>query len=111
MLMVEQAAVLATDATVARDAARKHMQMYLALPNYVNNLRRLGWGDDDLTGGGSNALVDALVAWGDAEAIAARVAAQREAGADPGCVQMPDSDTTALPLGEWRELAPALLGT
>ena len=67
MLLVEQAAVLSTDAEVARDAARKHMAMYLTLPNYVNNLRRLGWGDDDLAGGGSDKLVDALVAWGDAD--------------------------------------------
>lgn len=109
MLMVEQAAVLSTDAAVARDAARKHMQMYLTLPNYVNNLRRLGWGDDDFTGGGSDALVDALVAWGDASAIAARIAAQHEAGADHVCVQVLDTDTTALPLEQWRELAPALV--
>ena len=110
MLMVEQAVVLADDAEVARTAARKHMAMYLTLPNYVNNLRRLGWGDDDFADGGSDALVDALVAWGDAEAVAARVAAHREAGADHVCVQVLDSDVTALPLEAWRELAPALLG-
>src|SRR5690606_17847317 len=84
MLMVEQAAVLTTDPEVARDAARKHMQVYLTLPNYVSNLRRLGWGDDDLADGGSDALVDALAAWGDVDAIAARVAEHREAGAGPG---------------------------
>ena len=111
MLMVEQAAVLSTDAAIAREAARKHMQMYLTLPNYVNNLRRLGWGDDDFAGGGSDALVDALVAWGDTAAIGARVDAQRDAGADHVCVQVLDTDTTALPLDQWRELAPALLGT
>ena len=111
MLLVEQAAVLTTDAEVGRDAARKHMAMYLTLPNYVNNLRRLGWDDDDFADGGSDALVDAIVAWGDAEAIAARVAAQREAGADHVCVQVLDVDTTALPLEQWRELAPALLAT
>ena len=111
MLMVEQAAVLSTDAAIAREAARKHMQMYLTLPNYVNNLRRLGWGDDDFAGGGSDALVDALVAWGDTAAIGARVDAQRDAGADHVCVQVLDTDTTALPLDQWRELAPALLDT
>ena len=52
MLLVEQAAVLSTDPAVARDAARRHMAIYLTLPNYVNNLRRLGWDDDDLAGGG-----------------------------------------------------------
>jgi len=95
---------------VARDAARKHMQVYLSLPNYVNNLRRLGWGDDDLADGGSDALVDALVAWGDVDAVAARVAEHRQAGADHVCVQVLDTDVSALPLAQWSELAPALLG-
>jgi probable F420-dependent oxidoreductase len=109
-LLVEQAAVLSTDADEARAAARKHMAMYLTLPNYVNNLRRLGWGDDDFADGGSDALVDAIVAWGDADAIGARVVAQREAGADHVCVQVLDNDVAALPLDQWRELAPALIG-
>ncbi len=109
-LCVEQAAVLSTDADEARDAARKHMQMYLNLPNYVNNLRRLGWDDDDFADGGSDALVDALVAWGDVESVADRVAVHREAGADHVCVQVIDTDVTALPLPAWRQLAPALLG-
>ena len=108
-LAVEQAVVLSTDAEVARSAARKHMAIYLTLPNYTNNLRRLGWGDDDLAAPGSDALVDALVAWGDAGAIAARVAAQLEAGADHVCLQVLDNDVTALPLDDWRALAPAVL--
>lgn len=110
MLLVEQGVVLSTDPEVARDAARKHMQVYLTLPNYTNNLRRLGWGDDDLSGAGSDRLVDALVAWGDADAIAERVAAQHEAGADHVCLQVLDQDVTRLPLDEWRALAPVLLG-
>jgi len=109
MLLVEQAAVLSTDAEVARAAARKHMAMYLTLPNYVNNLRRLGWGDDDLGDGGSDALVDALVAWGDVAAVAERVRAHHEAGADHVCLQVLDTDVTALPLDAWRALAPELL--
>ena len=110
MLLVEQAAVLSTDATVARSAARRHMSIYLTLPNYVNNLRRQGWDDDDLGGGGSDKLVDALVAWGDEAAVAARVAEHHEAGADHVCVQVLEEDMTALPLPAWRTLAPALLG-
>jgi probable F420-dependent oxidoreductase len=109
MLLVEQAVVLASDPGVARGTARKYMSIYLTLPNYVNNLRRLGWGDDDLAGGGSDALVDALVAWGDTDAVAARVAAHHDAGADHVCIQVIGPDATALPLDEWRELAPALL--
>jgi probable F420-dependent oxidoreductase len=109
MLLVEQAAVLSTDADAARAAARKHMAIYLTLPNYVNNLRRLGWDDDDLGGGGSDKLVDAIVAWGDEAAIAARVADHHAAGADHVCVQVIEDDMTALPLPAWRTLAPALL--
>jgi probable F420-dependent oxidoreductase len=109
MLMVEQAAVLSTDPQVARDAARKYMAIYLTLPNYVNNLRRLGWGDDDLAGPGSDALVDALVVWGGPDAVAARVAEHHAAGADHVCVQVVDADVTALPLEQWRALAPVLL--
>src|SRR5690606_25915453 len=109
VLCVEQAVVLSTDGDEARAAARKHMAMYLTLPNYVNNLRRLGWGDDDLADGGSDALVDALVAWGDEQAVADRVAAHRDAGADHVCIQVIDTDVTALPLDAWRALAPALL--
>ena len=80
-----------------------------ALPNYTNNLRRLGWGDDDLADGGSDALVDAIVAWGDEDAIVARVQAHLDAGADHVCVQVLDSDAAALPMPQWRALAPALL--
>jgi probable F420-dependent oxidoreductase len=109
MLLVEQAVVLESDADVARAIGRKHMAIYLTLPNYVNNLRRLGWGDDDLAGGGSDRLVDALVAWGDVDAVAARVAAHHDAGADHVCIQVLRPDATALPLAQWRALAAALV--
>ncbi len=111
MLLVEMGVALSDDPEVAREAARKHMGMYLTLPNYVNNLRRLGWDDDDLGDGGSDELVDALVAWGEPDAIAERIAEHHEAGADHVCVQVLDSDVTKLPLDEWRELAPALLSS
>jgi probable F420-dependent oxidoreductase len=110
VLLVEQAAVLSRDPDAARAAARKHMSIYLTLPNYVNNLRRLGWDDDDLSEGGSDQLVDAIVAWGDEDAIAARVADHHAAGADHVCVQVIEDDMSALPLPAWRTLAPALLG-
>jgi len=109
MLLVEQAAVLSTDPVAARAAARKHMAIYLTLPNYVNNLRRLGWDDDDLGGGGSDKLVDAVVVWGDEAAVADRVAEHHAGGADHVCVQVIEDDMTALPLPAWRSLAPALL--
>jgi probable F420-dependent oxidoreductase len=108
-LCPEQAVVLNTDPEVARAAARQHMATYLTLPNYTNNLRRLGWGDEDLGGGGSDKLVDAIVAWGDESAIVDRVQAHLDAGADHVCVQVLDSDFATLPLPQWRALAPALL--
>ncbi len=109
LLAPEQAVVLETDPVAARAIARSHMGMYLGLPNYVNNLRRLGFSEADVAGGGSDRLVDALVAWGDVDAIAARVRAHHEAGADHVCIQVLDPDPTALSLAQWRRLAPALL--
>jgi probable F420-dependent oxidoreductase len=109
-LYVEQMAVLDTDPGTARTTARGAMAMYLGLPNYTNNLLRLGWTEEDIADGGSDRLVDAIVAWGDEAAIAARVQAHRDAGADHVCVQVLSPEFTGLPLDEWRRLAPALVG-
>lgn len=105
VLGVEQGVVLARD----RDAARAHVVPYLGLPNYVANLRRLGYGDADLAGGGSDRLVDTLVAWGDEEAIAERVRAQLEAGADHVCIQVIDAVDDRPPRAAWRRIASALI--
>ena len=102
---VEQGVVLARD----RSAARAHVAAYLELPNYVANFRRLGYGDADFADGGSDALVDALVAWGDEEAIAGRVRAQLQAGADHVCIQVIDAVGDMPPREAWRRLAPALI--
>ena len=88
VLVVEQTAVLDVDATRARETARAFAGRYLALENYANNLRRLGWGDEDLVGGGSDQLLDAVVVQGDAAAIAGRVREHLDAGADHVCVQL-----------------------
>ncbi|MEO8632666.1 MAG: TIGR03620 family F420-dependent LLM class oxidoreductase [Chloroflexota bacterium] len=109
LLAVEQAAVLSSDPVVARAAARRHMKRYLALDNYANNLRRLGWSDADLGGEGSDALLDAIVAWGDAGEIRARVDKHVASGADHVCIQMLRADINAHPLAEWRAAAPGLL--
>jgi probable F420-dependent oxidoreductase len=109
LLAVEQAVVLETDPAKAREIARAHTSRYLALPNYVNNLRRLGFGNEDLAGGGSDRLVDAIVAWGDMTAVIDRVRAHQSAGADHVCVQVLPPDTQALPTTQWREVAFALL--
>jgi probable F420-dependent oxidoreductase len=109
ILAVEQAVVLETDATKAREIARAHTSRYLALPNYVNNLRRLGFDDADITNSGSDRLVDAIVAWGDVAAVTDRIRAHQSAGASHVCVQVLPADPQALPDREWRELAAALL--
>lgn len=109
LLAPEQAVVLETDPSRARRIARLHTSAYLKLPNYVNNLRRLGYSEADLAEGGSDRLVDAVVAWGDSDAIARRVDEQLAAGADHVCVQVLTEDRRALPMVEWRELARVLL--
>ncbi|MDP9252934.1 MAG: LLM class F420-dependent oxidoreductase [Chloroflexota bacterium] len=108
LLAVEQAAVLSTDPTAARATARKHMKRYLALDNYANNLKRIGWSETDLANEGSDKLVDAIVVWGDARAIRARVDTHLANGADHVCLQVLRADITAHPLAEWRALAPVL---
>lgn len=110
LLAVEQKAVLETDAATARQVGRAALGVYLGLPNYANNLLRHGFTADDLADGGSDRLIDALVAWGDVDAVRERVQAQRDAGADHVCVQVLTTDPRRAPLEEWRRLAPALLG-
>jgi probable F420-dependent oxidoreductase len=109
LLCVEQAAVLETDASKARQIARKFLDIYLGLPNYTNNFLRLGFTEEDIKDGGSDRLIDAIVAWGDVKAIQSRVQAHQAAGADHVCIQALPSDAKALPLREWRELAGALI--
>ncbi len=95
LLCVEQAAILETNPAQARATARRFLSIYMGLPNYVNNWRRLGFGDDDFAGGGSNRLVDAVTVWGDEEAIRARIEQHWQAGADHVCIQA--LGPTALP--------------
>lgn len=112
LLMPEQPVVLETDPAVARDLARAHFTIYLTLPNYVNNLKRIGFTDADVSNGGSDRLVDGVVAWGDAAAIARRVQQHFDAGADHVCVQVvTPRGIQNLPLDQWRALAPALVGS
>jgi probable F420-dependent oxidoreductase len=72
LLCVEQKVILETDASRARDAARKVLAVYLQLPNYLNNWRRMGFKDADFENGGSNRLIDDTVAWGNRAAIPPR---------------------------------------
>jgi probable F420-dependent oxidoreductase len=101
LLCVEQKVVVAADATIARTAANAAISMYAALPNYRNNWIRLGFTDDEIEQRHSR-FVDAVVAWGDADSVRARITEHYDAGADHVCIQpLPtDSNTTT----DWHAL-------
>jgi probable F420-dependent oxidoreductase len=108
LLAPELMCVLETDAAEARRIARKGMKIYLPLPNYWNNLLRLGFTEEDRENGGSDRLVDAIVAWGTPQQVADRVKQHHDAGADHVCVQVLRDDR-AIPLDAWKDLAQVLL--
>jgi probable F420-dependent oxidoreductase len=109
VLAPELGVVLERDPAAARERARAHVADYMTLPNYVNSWLRLGFTDEDMRDGGSDRLVDAIVAIGDEDTIAARVAEHLDAGADHVCIQVVGPMGQPLPREEWRRLAPALL--
>ncbi|WP_300017796.1 LLM class F420-dependent oxidoreductase [Pseudonocardia sp.] len=89
LLAPEHKVVVDTDPERARAIGRPVVaRPYLGLRNYTSNLLRLGWTEDDIADGGSDRLVDALVAHGDAGAVAARLAEHVSAGADHVCAQV-----------------------
>lgn len=108
LLCPEQAVLLETDPATARAIGRTYTSLYLSQPNYVRNMRRLGFAEEDLAEGGSDTFVDTLVAWGSIDAIAARVRAHLDAGADHVCVQPLAAGRREVPRRQWQELAPAL---
>ena len=108
VLAVEMTAVLETDRAESRRIARGFAERYLASVNYANNLRRLGYSDEDVAGVGSDRLIDAVIAQGDAGAIAARVREHLDAGADHVCVQVRAADPMDLAIGSFTELRDAL---
>jgi probable F420-dependent oxidoreductase len=110
LLAAEQAVVVEDDPAEARRIGRDFIAFYLTLPNYVRAWERAGFGPEERADGGSDRMVDAVVAWGSPEAIAERVRAHLDAGADHVCLQVLESDPNALPLAGWRALAPALVG-
>tara|TARA_B110000014_G_scaffold255600_1_gene237643 strand:- start:3430 stop:4299 length:870 start_codon:yes stop_codon:yes gene_type:complete len=87
LLCVEQKVIFETDPTKARDIARKAAQTYQRLPNYRNNWLRMGLGEDDVDGDGSDTFIDATFAWGEIDAIKNRVQEHYDAGASHVCVQ------------------------
>jgi probable F420-dependent oxidoreductase len=109
-LTVEQAVVLDHDPDRAREVATAHVAGYLAMaPHHEANVRRLGFADQDIIGGPSRRLVDAIVAHGDTETIRRRVSQHLQAGASHVCLQALTAAPTELPRQQWRELAPVLV--
>jgi probable F420-dependent oxidoreductase len=107
LLAPEQKVVVDTDAGRARTLGRSRVRPYLDMYNYTSNLRRLGWGDADLDGGGSDALTDTLAVHGSADEVAGRLGEHRAAGADHVAVQLL-TEPRADPLPGYRDLARAL---
>src|SRR6266699_4601036 len=107
LLAPEHKAVLDTDPDRARALGRTRVHPHLGLVNYTSNLRRLGWTDDDLSGSGSDALIDALVAHGSPAEIAAQLTRHLDAGADHVCLHLITAEGAG-PLPSYRALAPAL---
>jgi probable F420-dependent oxidoreductase len=108
LLLPEQAVLLTDDRAAARTVGTDWLRSYLTLPNYANNLLRSGFTEDDLATV-SDRLFDAIIAWGDEDAIVRRVNEHREAGADHVCVQALTADPLGFPRDQWRRLAAALL--
>jgi probable F420-dependent oxidoreductase len=109
-LAPEVAVVIETDPAAARALAREYARLYLDLPNYTQNLRTFGFSDQDIEGGGSNRLIDAVIPWGDASTIADRIREHHDAGADHVCLQViSTSGRDDFPLAEYAELAEVLI--
>jgi probable F420-dependent oxidoreductase len=107
LLAVELAVLIESDPRRARERGREHVGFYLQFPQFQAHLRRSGLTGEDLQGGGSDRLVDAAVAWGDPEGVAATVEEHLAVGADHVCIQ-PVADLPALDLATLETLAPLL---
>ena len=107
LLAPEHKVVLDTDPDRARALGRTTVQPHLGMVNYTSNLRRLGWSEDDLSGDGSDTLIDALVAHGSPAEIAGQLTRHLDAGANHVCLHLITEQGTD-PLPGYRALAPAL---
>lgn len=107
LIAPHQAVVLESDPAKARAIARRGIGMFIGFPSYQANLRRLGFGDDDLVPGGSDRLIDSVVAWGTMDRIDARIREHWDAGADHVALHVLTEHGT-LPVQEWRELSSVL---
>lgn len=106
LICVEQKVVLTDDREEAHETIRTALGYYLGFPNYRNNWLRLGFADEQIDGFDPQFL-EALVVWGDIDAIRARVAEHHDAGADHVCIQAITPGTQGKPdEGALAALAP-----
>jgi probable F420-dependent oxidoreductase len=108
ILCVEQAVALTTDRDEFLRRAHWHLEIYTGLPNYRGSWETQGFGEEDFVRGGSERLKEAMVAWGDADSIAARVREHLHAGADHVLIQALGASAFEVPADQWRALAPVL---
>jgi probable F420-dependent oxidoreductase len=108
LLLPELTVLLTKNRAEARALGTDWLRAYVGLPNYANRLLRSGFTADDLTSV-SDRVFDAVIAWGDEEAVERRVNEHRAAGADHVCVQVLTADQREFPREQWRRLAAALL--
>src|SRR5439155_20420782 len=109
VLLPEQGFLLETNPSEARRAVRAYLAWYLGVENYRKSLLWQGFSEDDLDGGGSDRLADALVPWGDEDAVRARVRQHFDAGATHVSVQAISADPLSVELDSYRRVAAALL--
>ncbi|MEW2300908.1 TIGR03620 family F420-dependent LLM class oxidoreductase [Streptomyces sp. NPDC006655] len=105
MLAPYQAVVVDPEPERAREAARGFLAPFIRMGHYAKSLLRQGFSEDDLSDGGSNRLIDAVVAWGDVDVIGERIMAHHDAGATHVALHAIGRGN-GLPLAEWRQLAP-----
>lgn len=109
-LAPEQLVVLEDHAPTARRIARRHLSFYLALPHYQRNFKRFGFTDSDFEDGGSDRIIDTILAQGSLQDVRSRIGEHVEAGADQVCLQVLAEDPDEMPLKQWEALAEELLG-
>ncbi|PXW31872.1 UNVERIFIED_CONTAM: putative F420-dependent oxidoreductase [Williamsia faeni] len=107
LLLPEQTVILTTDRDEARAIGADWLRSYFGLPNYANNILRSGFTQEDIDTV-SDRVFDAIIAWGDEDAILRRVREHHAAGANHVCIQVLDADPRAYPREQWRRLAAAL---
>jgi probable F420-dependent oxidoreductase len=107
LVAAEVACVLETDPVRSRAVARDYAELYLGLRNYTNNLLGYGFTEEDVAGGGSDRLIDAVIPQGSPERIAEVVHAHLDAGADHVCLQPLGEE--GIPRASWTALAQALI--